>query len=363
MSVVAILATSALAGCGGDSVTGLDEGFDAGMAASLVEAAASSEWVNLATGHASLIVLAVKNARPVASVIPGLDDDRLGAVGRRSGVSLGGKLTAAASVSFSATGRNGSLPDEALGKTYTLVGQTAGGYAIDEDASDAPTDGARFKLYELDHGTGQPKLVPVSRAGQLDLTEPVPLAGLNVMATDKGGNLLADLTLSRTVVENPTSRESTMTSSGTLVRRNPFDFTFLDHVSIADGFSRIDFEFDRELRSEDRDIRVTFDTDGYISFSEADPGLVRLLMTVESDGHTVAIDVVDDGTFANGTVTYDGKLMVSISGDNVVPTFAHPDGTLLEGPVLDDMWELWNAYDFMLFFGDELLIPLSTLIL
>jgi hypothetical protein len=182
------------------------------------------------------------------------------------------------------------------------------------------------------------------------------------VATDKEGSLLADLTLSRTVIQNPTSRESTMTSSGTLVRSNPFDFTFLDYVSVAEGFSRVDFEFDREIRSEDRDIRVTFDTDGYISFSETDDGLVRLLMTVESGGHTVAIDVVDNGTFANGTVTYDGELMVTISDDHVVPTFTHPDGTLLAGPALDDMWELWNAYDFMLFFGDELLIPLSTLI-
>jgi hypothetical protein len=86
-------------------------------------------------------------------------------------------------------------------------------------------------------------------------------------------------------------------------------------------------------------------------------------MVIESAGHTVVVEVVDDGTFASGSVTYDGELMVQISGDNAIPDFTHPDGSFLDGGALEDMWELWYAYDLMLFFGDELIIPLSTLIL
>jgi len=211
--------------------------------------------------------------------------------------------------------------------------------------------------------TGRPKLIPISRAGELDLLEPVPQAGLDILATDKGGKVLADMTMARTVVDDGVSRRSTLTSSGTLVKSNPFDFTFLDQVDVGAGFSRVDFEFDRELHSEDRGIRVSFETDGYLTYvGEGTDGVVNLLMVIEADGHSVVVDVVDDGTFVTGSVTYDGEAMVQISGDSVDPSFTHPDGTLLDGAALDDMWELWYAYDLMLFFGDELLMPLSTLI-
>ena len=356
----AALAALTVVGCSSDSVTGLGEAFDARATASIVEAAASSEWVNLSTGHASMIVLAVKNA-PVASIVPGLDDGRLGALELRGESPIANRIRGSAGPRLSMTGRNGILPDEVLGKTFTLAGQTAGGYGILE-GSEGPSDGARFHMYELDPVTGRPRLVPPSRAGQLDLLEPVPNAGLQVFATDKGGDVLSDLTLARTVIDDGVDYSSTFTSSGMLVRGSRFDYSMIDHVAFSQGFTRVDFQFDRDVESEERDIHVTYETDGYITSNESDPGQVHLVMTVRGGGHHVVLDAVDTGVAVAGSVSYDGQPVVLISGDPFEPTFTNPDGSFLAEAELNKMWELWYSFDLMLYFGDALLIPLTTLI-
>ena len=365
---MAILSAILVAGCGSDTIAGLEDGFDAGVAATIVEAAATAEWANLATGHAGMMVLAIKNTRPVeVSSVPTVDDDRFAGVGSRSAPSLGPRLSRVASTpAFSTTGRNGSLPDEALGKTYR-IGEgagAAGGYRIDEERTGAPADGARFVMYVLNEITGRPQLIPISRAGQVDLTEPVPNAGLRLYATDKSDDVLADLQVERVVVEDATGRATTLTSSGTLVKSNVYDYTLRDHVAFSNDLANVEFEFERDVRSDARDLHVAMDSYGQISYTETGAtGTVTLSMLIESGGHSVGIDIVDDGVFANGSVTYDGQTVVLISGDNVDPTFQHPDGTLLEGHALDEMWELWFSYDYMLAFGDELILPLSTLML
>jgi len=357
------MAALAVVGCSSDSVTGLGESFDARASAAIVETAVSSEWVNLSSGHASMIVLAVKNA-PAASIIPGLDEDRLGALRNRDGNSIAGRIKSSVTApSLSVTGRNGILPDQVLGKTFTLAGQTAGGYGLLEDSEGAPEDGARFLMYELDPVTGRPRLIPPSRAGQLDLREPVPNAGLEVYATDKSGDVLSDLTLARTVIDDGSNYSSTLTSSGALVKGSRFEFSMIDHVAFSNGFNRVDFQFDRDIQSQERDIHVTYETDGYITSSETDQGQVHLVMTLRSGGHTVVLDAVDDGVVVIGDVTYDGVAVVNISGDPFEPTFTRPDGSFLAEGELNDMWEFWHSFDLVLYFGDALVIPLSTLIL
>jgi hypothetical protein len=343
-----------MAGCSESSITGLGDRFEARVAADLVEIAVRPEYGSLSTGHVGLVVQAVKNA-PAVSLIPGLDG-RLESFGGSDETPLLGKMRRALGPTFSVAGRDGILPDGVLGKTFVL-GSTAGGYGIDEDAG-GPVDGARFHMYELDPVTGRPKLIPPSLAGHLDLREPIPNAGLDVDARNRNGDVLANMTMARDRVENGSTSASTFTSSGDL---GPLTFSMRDHVAFSDGFTRADFAFERDLDSSEG-VSVVYSASGYVSSSESGQGHVRIVTTIESGGHTVTLDILDDGFDVSGTVTYDGQLAVTISGNAIDPTFSRPDSTPLDGGALDDMWHLWVTVDLALYFGDELLLPLSTLI-
>lgn len=350
---VVSFATLAIVGCGGDSITGPGGGFDARAAADLVDAAVRHESGNLATGHVGLVVQAVREA-PAASVNPG-PRDRIEWLSGPGDFRLGGRLERAVRPVLSMTGRNGILPDGVLGKTFTLAGEAAEGYDVDEAATDAPADGARFRMYELDRMTGGPEPVPPSYAGHLDLQEPVPGDGLEIHARDTGGEVLFDATVRRHRTSGDDVSSSTLASAG---RLGMLDYTLRDHVAFSGGFARADFAFERDLRV-GADVHITYEASGHVSSGES--GRVRIVATVESAGRTVVVDTVDDGESVVGNVVYDGRLAVTVSGDSIDPTFAGPDGTPLAGGELEGMRQLWLALDLALHFGDELLIPLSSL--
>ncbi len=363
-----LLMALAIAGCGDGGVTGLGESFDPGVTANLIRDVVKSEY-NVATAHVWRAASAVRGyTTPAEAAVPRLRAAARGWLRHSgSGAGVGAEPlspTEIRGLALSLGGESSSalLASEILGATFVLR-QNSGGYVVAEGREGAPSDGGRFLLYELDPVTGQPKLIPRSEAGHMDVIDMgvTGPAGIAVRAVDKGDNPLADYSITGTFSSDETGLAYRVESSGSVDGHVNADFWVLDDVAFTDGFTRAVFEFSRTFDVEGRGLQVSQTMLGDITSDPENPGQLTITLTVSSGGHSAVLTLTDDGTTVTGDVTYDGQVAMLVSGDNFDPIFSTPDGTAVQGRELDRMWDIWFEIDDLLAYGDTMLAPFSFL--
>jgi hypothetical protein len=353
-SLLALVVT----GCS-DDVTGLGDEFDATAVARVVTDVSGVELQNTAAAHIPIVTQALRQSIGVgAALVPKLDLPGVAFSPRQLEATRPG-------VRYSLTGGGTSaiLPASHHGKTFVLA--EIGGWMIDEERTDAPVDGVRFVLYELDPYTGRPKLIPPQPIGHMDFVEEAGTSSprLRVLAkkTSGGNDTLLDFYLEGYSVLTEGGAETVFSSAGSVLAKEQVDYSLEDSIIFSDGFQQADVYFARDLNIPAENRSVTLVMDGELRASEVDPGFVQVMLTVTDGPVTAVMDVIDDGFTVVGDITYNGQTVVLISGDPFDPTFTNPDGTALTEADEQAVWEIFTGADLLLLFGDQMLAPLSLL--
>lgn len=239
-------------------------------------------------------------------------------------------------VSFGSASPLAIFPADVLGKTYVYNTQTAQ-YEQDPARTGAPAAGVRFILYAVDPIARQ-IVTPLNEVGYLDLIDvSTPSADAVQIVAVIGSVTYLDYTASAT----------TTTTSASI---NATGF-------ISDGTDQIDFDLtvtvtqtaitaDYTLSSGAASVRLQ------VNLTQA--GLTFVL-TVTDGNETVAMTVNSDDTTVDGSIRYNGDVVVVITGTPDTPQFSRPDGTPLTQEenlalrALGDLFEdIFDAFEHLL---------------
>ena len=253
---------------------------------------------------------------------------------------------AAAAQAFGAGPASGPLlPAEFLGRTYV---RDVDGYRWDETRSDAPTNGVRFVLYEVDPVTHTPGTSPIGYVDVLDeSTDLVYVARVVVVTSEverinytvsaEVGNQSVTLTVSGFIGDGTTQVDVEL--SMTFVDAFPVSTATVEHlISVPsrdfEVHAAVVFVFNDETLQGTVDVDATFmqgahtvTVDGVVEFSEGD---------VPSEGGTFEI-YVDGLLFATVTVGGDTVTVRDASGGELLHAHAEAVRTIFDG--LEEMFD------------------------
>jgi hypothetical protein len=317
------LLTLAVTSCSED-ITGLGEEFDAVAVARVVTDVGEMEGHNAAVAHIPIVADVLRQSIGAgAAIVPRLGSEgvfrlspqrRLGLPG--GALSPGEAEAPRADVRYSqaGTGATAILPASHHGKTFVL--SSLDGWMIDDARSDAPADGVRFVLYELDPFTGRPKLIPPQPMGYMDFVEEAGTSAprLRVLAkkTSGGSDTLLDYYLEGSSVLTEGGAVSAFSSAGSLLADERVDYSMEDNIIFSDGFQQADVYFGRDLDIPAEDLSVTLVMDGELRNSAEDPGVIQLTLTISNSPATAVLNATDDGFTIDGSLTYNSCLASEI---------------------------------------------------
>ncbi len=281
LSAVVMALTVSLAAC--TEGTGLgDEPFDPELSAADLEAVqgafAASVFESLAIGSQDFILVPDPPPLPVALLQASL-----------AAASGSHWQASAAAEAFAAGPASGPLlPDEFAGRTYI---RDVEGYRWDETRSDAPTNGVRFVLYEVDPVTREPGTTEIGYVDLLDESTLDAYVARVVVVTNGVVRInyfvsagVQDLTLTLTVSGfiGDGTNQIDVDLSVSFVEDGPISVATVEHVfSVpARDFeveARVVFEFNQETLAGSIDVAASFmqgvhtvTVAGVIEFTEGD---------------------------------------------------------------------------------------------
>lgn len=295
------------AGCT-DGTTGPgSDGPDLAATAAAVEDASSRFFTNnqgvQAVNRMSPHMTDAGVALPPGAVLRSLDPARFRGSAHKALARLESSVTASSSTPATA-----AIASELLGKTLVFDPEL-GRYVPDESRTDAPENGVRFILYELDPETHE-LVLPLVEVGHLDIVDTSTSSALNVgLITVVEGVTLIDLATSLTATE--TSADVTLTGF------------------ISDGEETFDVDLSvtatgtEQEGSVSGDVTMTTTTGITLELSleatgslESETGTATAGLVVRHQGHviTYSVDVDQAGTIT-GEVEIDGAPFAVIEID------------------------------------------------
>ncbi len=338
LSAVIMALTVSLAAC--TEGTGLgDEPFNPDLSAADLEAVqaafAASVFESLAIGSQDFVLVPDPPPLPVALL--------QASIAAASGSHWEASVAAEAFAAGPASGP--LLPDEFAGRTYI---RDVEGYRWDETRSDAPTNGVRFVLYEVDPVTREPGTTEIGYVDLLDESTLDAYVARVVVVTNGVERInyfvsagVQDLTLTLTVSGfiGDGTNQIDVDLSVSFVEDGPISVATVEHVFAvpARDFeveARVVFEFDDVTLAGSIDVDASFmqgahtvTVDGLISFTESDN---------PSEGGSFAISV-DGQLFATVTVDGDAVTVQNSTGGELTSGEAQHVRNIFDG--LDDLFD------------------------
>jgi hypothetical protein len=231
------------------------------------------------------------------------------------------------------------FPADWLGNTY-VYDPDSQTYVLDAQRTGAPADGLRLILYAVDPAL-HTILLPLDEVGYLDLID-VSTASENavqIVAVINGVTFI-DYTASATVEASSVTLSATgYLSNGT--NRADFNLSLVTTQATT--------SLDCHLESGVDSVRVQ----GTILANHGG----SLTLTVAHGGNDVVLDVSVSAAGVDGTITYNGDLVITISGNPNSPTFTKWDGTAPTQAELDALRGLGQIVRSVTGWFDNLLIP------
>lgn len=243
------------------------------------------------------------------------------------------------------------IPSTLLGKTFIYNPQTDR-YEI-SNRTGAPANGVRFILYAVDP-VQRRVVTPVNEIGYLDLT-------------DESTSQTMTLGI-KAVIDNQTllDYDFSASPSGTGATASGKGF-------LSDGVTRVDFEFSQSF-SQTTGMQATYKLTApqkgvslelRANFSPTFSGTINFTIRVGND--TVVFNV--SGTFGpdgesrpiDGTITYNGEVVVKISGTPSNPVFTDAGGNQLQPGQSQALKKLGDLIGDVLDAFDDLLKPMYRL--
>ena len=219
----------------------------------------------------------------------------------------------------------------------------------------APATGVRFILYEMDGD------VPVvtNEIGWVDLIDEgddiVPIA-LRLSATANDLNFLDY----RVELENPEGPGSGAVRVDGFLRNDidQLDFDIDVVASAQQGSETIDISFNASIDSRDFDITLTMDG---VNDATGETGMVSL--TVTHGPHSLAVNATVTEGVMDGTISLNGELFATMTGDPDNPSFNSADGDGLTAQELEMLGHVGQTAERVFEFFGELLEPAMHIVL
>jgi hypothetical protein len=230
------------------------------------------------------------------------------------------------------------FPADWLGNTYVYNPDTQT-YVLDAQRTGAPADGLRLILYAVDPAL-HTILLPLDEVGYLDLIDVSTASedAVQIVAVVNGVTFI-DYTASAAV-----GTSATVSAVGYL----------------SNGTSRVDFDLSvtatQAATSFDCQLESGVNSVGFQATIVATEG-GSLTLTVSDGDNDVVLDITVGVTGVNGTITYNGDLVVTISGSPDSPTFTKWDGTAPTQAELNGLRGLGQIVRSVMDWFENLLIP------
>lgn len=228
--------------------------------------------------------------------------------------------------------RMAAIPAEMRGQTFVYDAEYD--HYVVSSRTGAPANGARFVMYEMDVDDYRPRL-PLREIGHLDLidTGSGSTERMTVRAVRTAGSTLtlADYQVTRSY---PSATRTQFTAEGYLgvgTDRVNFDLAeeTVEHAS-GDGETQ-DYDYSVAVPSEELTVRLDYRVEeDYESSDEASATL-----TMKHGSNTTVLTFEATEAAIDGTIKYNGRVVVLLSGDPEVPTYKHPDGSRLSAAEAD----------------------------
>lgn len=254
------------------------------------------------------------------------------------------------------------FPSNLLGVTF-VYDETAGDY-VPSTRTGAPANGVRFIYYAMNPVTEVPA-TPLNELGYVDLIDESDAAttSLHVLLVDTSGATpvtYVDYTAdgSFTLVGQTLSVNLVATgylSDGT----DRVDFVLTEAASFTEGANSISVTADHRLTSDDG---VTVRVTGTASVPTTEGGVLSAQYTasITDPEQNVAVMTLDfTQTSVEGSITYNGVVVIVISGTENSLTFSRPDGTELSEEELTALQEIAQVAEDLFGFAEDILEPMS----
>jgi hypothetical protein len=235
------------------------------------------------------------------------------------------------------------FPADLLGKTF-IYDLDSAHYVVAPDSTGAPANGVRLQLYAVDPILEQP-ILPLTDIGYLDLTdESSPSAdALGVLAVVQDVTYLDYLASAVRTTSSLTFTADGYVSDG----QTQVNFTLSHTWSETDGLT---VDYDLNVPSTDSSVGLYLAIDGQSQ-------MITLELSVTHDGESVMFAATLTETSISGSVTYQGDVVVEISGTPSEPIFVDAAGNPLTEQQLRALAELFASVGSIIDEFDDLLIP------
>lgn len=237
------------------------------------------------------------------------------------------------------------FPADLLGKTLTY-NVALGRYEISAQTG-APSNGVRFILYEVDLVQRAIKQ-PLAPVGHLDLTdESTPAAAILRLVV---------VINNATLLDYQASASFTTSSIG-----------FSAEGVVSDGETSVEFELTQRI-SAGPTITVNYllavpENDVSLSLDATATGSgLTVTLTIQDGGNTTAVQVTETAQGVTGTVTHNGRVVITISGTSEDPIFTDVNGNPLTQAQLDALEALSDMIEQLFDAFDDLLGPAHRLL-
>ncbi|MEE9206990.1 MAG: hypothetical protein V3U67_01250 [Gemmatimonadota bacterium] len=251
------------------------------------------------------------------------------------------------------------FPSNLLGKTFEWSDEFLR-YVLNESLTGAPANGVRFLLYPIDPVTRQP-VSPAAGTdiGYLDLTDEGSASStrLGLVAVTSGVTRIDYyIDVSFTATENDISVTLAgvgFVSDGTAA----VDFNLSESVAfdlLGESVS-LDLLFSVAVPAEDVSVTLdmTIDVTGQEQLETA-----SVVLTISDGDDTVVLDATlatDDSL--DGTISYNGTVVVNVTGTGENPVFTMADGTELTADDIGALHDLVNLFDDLFDFAEHIFDP------
>lgn len=248
----------------------------------------------------------------------------------------------AAAVAFSSAAPADLFPPSVQGNTYVLNPQTLQ-YEVDPTATGAPATGVRFVLYAVDPILSQ-VVTPLQEIGWVDLID-------ESTATANSLHIVA-------VVGEVTALDyiaSAQLGGG--------GATFTVDGTISDGTESVDFDLSFGVTNSSVTVDYLISVVGrnqsirLEAAGSADQASLTITLTVVNGAETARLTATISAGQIEGSITHNGTVVVTFSGNEDNPTFVGADGAALTEREIRALHDLGELIDEMFDSLEDLLEP------
>jgi len=256
------------------------------------------------------------------------------------------------------------FPSNLLGVTF-VYDDVAGDY-VPSTLPGAPAAGVRFLYYAMNPVTEQPVL-PLVELGYVDLIDESTALStrLQVDLVDTSGATpakLVDYFIDGSFTLNGTTLSVTFVADGFISDgTDQLEFLLTESASYTEGANTLSVTVDHDVTSPTQGVTLTLV--GGATLPIDDGGALSADFAVSiSDGENVVVFALNfTDTTADGTISFNGTVVIVITGTENSLTFSRPDGSELSQEEIDALDEIGDVADELFDLAEHLLEPMGEI--